>query len=193
MGSFRARCGESSQHYTQRSVPTLVSSRSDSVKSRIMNSDETPKSKLIIDEDWKSKVEAEKAAAQRAASEPVPHPTDSSPTNSLDSKSQSAEIEPRTPRSTQDSESDDDRRLPPASLESLITMLGTQAMVALGQIPDPTQNKPVVRLAFARHYIDTLGVIEEKTKGNLSTEEAKFLDHILNDLRLAYISAKKAK
>ena len=169
-----------------------------------MNSDETPKSKLFVDEDWKSKVEAEKAAAaKRTAAEPIPPqtatpptdspPTGTPPTGAPDPHAESAAKEPRAPRPVQDTESEDSRRLPPASLESLITMLGTQAMVALGQIPDPVQNKPVVRLAFARHYIDTLGMLEEKTKGNLSTEEAKFLDHILSDLRLAYLAAKKAK
>ena len=45
-------------------------------------------------------------------------------------------------------------------------------MAALGQIPDPMAGKPVVRLEFARHYIDMIEVLQEKTKGNATEEEA---------------------
>lgn len=93
--------------------------------------------------------------------------------------------------STPESSSDTDLRLPPASFNSLITMLATQAMVAIGQIPDPVQNKTVVRLPLAKHYIDTLTMLEEKTRGNLAGDEAKLLSAILGDLRLAYVNTKK--
>jgi hypothetical protein len=98
------------------------------------------------------------------------------------SEKQSTNPEPASDASTQ---------LPPASFSSLITMLATQALVALGQMPDPTQNKTVIRLHLARFYIDTLSVLEDKTRGNLVDEEARLLTGLLGDLRMAYITASK--
>lgn len=95
------------------------------------------------------------------------------------------------PSTKSESASDASSQLPPASFSSLITMLATQALVALGQMPDPTQNKTVVRLNLARFYIDTLSVLEDKTRGNLVEEEARLLTGLLGDLRMAYITASK--
>lgn len=82
-------------------------------------------------------------------------------------------------------------KLPPASFGTLVEMLASQVLVFLGLYPDPSQKKPVVRLNFARHYIDTLAMLEEKTRGNLADEEAKFLEHVLHDLRMGYVDAQK--
>ena len=48
-----------------------------------------------------------------------------------------------------------------------------------------------MRLNFARHYIDTLAMLEDKTRGNLSDEEAKFVEHVLHDLRMSYVDVQK--
>ena len=149
-----------------------------------MNHDESSKSKLAIDEDWKAKVEAEREALDKNRGEQPSAPA--APPATSEPVPESSSAAPGT-----ESKSDANVRLPPASLESLVTMLATQAMVALGQIPDPVQNKAVLRLQFARHYIDTLGVLEEKTKGNLSNQEARLLGDVLNDLRLAFVALKK--
>ena len=139
-----------------------------------MSETQDAKSKLFVDEDWKSKVQTEKDAAKQAGH---PQPDDAA------KGSESSVAKP---------ELDDLKsELPAASFTSLVTMLATQAMVALGQIPDPVQNKPVVRLKFARHYIDTLGMLEEKTKGQLTADEAALLEHVLFDLRLEFVAAQK--
>ena len=65
-------------------------------------------------------------------------------------------------------------------------------MFALGQFPDP-EGKQVVQLEVAHHIIDMLGVLEEKTKGNLSQHEYVALNHLLHDLRMAYMAAETAK
>ena len=83
-----------------------------------------------------------------------------------------------------------DPPLPPASFSMHITMLATQAMVALGQMADPVQGKVVVRKNLARHYIDTLGMLEEKTKGQLTANEASLLQAALHDLRMLFVHAK---
>ena len=80
---------------------------------------------------------------------------------------------------------------PPASFEVLISMLFTQAMGTLGQMPNPATGKAEVNKAFAKHYIDTLEMLGEKTKGNLNDDESKILSEALHALRMTYVSVKE--
>jgi hypothetical protein len=82
--------------------------------------------------------------------------------------------------------------LPPASFTTLIQMLATQTMVALGKIPIPGQSETKIELAAAKHFIDLLEVLEPKTKGNLTGEELILLNNVTHELRMAYIAASKA-
>lgn len=66
-----------------------------------------------------------------------------------------------------------------------------QAMIALGKIENPITKKVEKNLEQARFLIDTLGVLEEKTQGNLSPEENVALGEYLFNLRMAYIEEKK--
>ena len=69
----------------------------------------------------------------------------------------------------------------------LVTTLSAQAMTALGFFPDPSgESKP--NRAMAKHFIDTLGVLEEKTVGNLDDEEKNMLSETLHQLRMAFIT-----
>jgi hypothetical protein len=78
-------------------------------------------------------------------------------------------------------------------LSSLITFstfilsLNTAALVHLGELPDPVTNKKQVNLTLAKHTIDTLEMLKEKTKGNLSVEEEKLLQSILYELKLKFL------
>ncbi len=84
-----------------------------------------------------------------------------------------------------------DSRLPPmpeASFGLLVTTLTTQTLSALGFIPDPTSGQSDVNRPMAKHFIDTLDVLQEKTKGNLSDDESKLLIESLHQLRMAYVS-----
>jgi hypothetical protein len=78
--------------------------------------------------------------------------------------------------------------LPPASFSLLVQTLSLQALAALGQVPDPAGKATGPRLDLAKHTIDLLGILEEKTKGNLTAEEAALLENILHELRLAYVA-----
>ncbi len=80
---------------------------------------------------------------------------------------------------------------PPASFEMLVTMFFTQAMAALGQIPNPMTGVAEISKPHAKHYIDTLDIIGEKTKGNLSAEESKMLSEALHALRMMYVNVKQ--
>jgi len=70
---------------------------------------------------------------------------------------------------------------------TFIVGLSTQALLHLGEIPDPTSNHPVRDLAAAQQLIDILGLLRDKTRGNLDRDEAGLLDSILFDLRMKYV------
>ncbi len=123
------------------------------------DSPERKEPKVKVDEEWKARVKAEDEALDRAREE----------------QKKAAQAGPAT------------EQLPPADFATLVSMLSTQAMVALGVLPDPTSQKTEVRLPVARHFIDLLGVLEEKTKGNLNETERRLLDETLHQLRLAFV------
>jgi hypothetical protein len=62
----------------------------------------------------------------------------------------------------------------------------------MGAFPDPKSGRAVVSLELARVYIDMLAVLEEKTKGNLSSEEASLLSRTVSELRLEFVELSKA-
>jgi len=80
-------------------------------------------------------------------------------------------------------------RLPPPSFSLLVATFASQAMVAFGHAPNPIDGKTEVRLELARHAIDMLDILEQKTKGNLTPEEAAMLESVLHQLRLAFVEA----
>ena len=81
---------------------------------------------------------------------------------------------------------------PEPNLQLLVSTFAAQAAVGLGQMPNPATDEAGVDLAQAKFAIDMLQIIEEKTKGNRTEEEDKFLGDILYQLRMVYID-KSAK
>lgn len=79
------------------------------------------------------------------------------------------------------------REIPPASIGSLVNSLLTQALFYLGDLA-PQGSEPALNLDMAKHQIDTLGMLEEKTKGNLTEEEQRLLDTALYEARMRYVS-----
>lgn len=79
------------------------------------------------------------------------------------------------------------RELPPASFETLVSSIATQAMFVLGMVPDPRDGQRFVDLDLAKHHIDSLVVLDEKTKGNLEDAETKLLDQTLHELRMQFV------
>jgi hypothetical protein len=76
--------------------------------------------------------------------------------------------------------------LPEASFELLVVSLGMQARMELGPGGDDEQG-PSPNLDLARHTIDLLAVLQEKTKGNLKLEESRLLENTLTELRFRYV------
>lgn len=78
---------------------------------------------------------------------------------------------------------------PPLSFSSFVFSLGTSSLMLMGESLDPQQPSPPVNLPQAKEIIDILSMLEEKTKGNLSSEEASVLGDMLYTLRMKYVSA----
>ena len=76
----------------------------------------------------------------------------------------------------------------PASFLSLIMSLASNAAASLGMMPHPVTGESGVDLKTAKHWIDVLGMLEQKTRGNLDTQEAQVLEGLLADLRMQYVS-----
>lgn len=83
------------------------------------------------------------------------------------------------------------QELPKASFILLLSGIATQAYIQLGEVDNPLTKKNEQNIEQAKYTIDTLLVLEEKTKGNLSADEKKYLENILNDLRTRYINKAK--
>ena len=75
----------------------------------------------------------------------------------------------------------------------LCTSLVTQAWMQLGKIKNPMTDKIESDLDAASLTIDMLGMLKEKTKGNVGDDETKILDQSVNDLRMNYIISKDKK
>lgn len=80
---------------------------------------------------------------------------------------------------------------PQPDFNFFITTLSLQASIDIGEIPNPVTNKKEENLTQAKFLIDTLGMLKEKTKGNLTIEEANFLENVLYELRMQYIAKTK--
>lgn len=85
------------------------------------------------------------------------------------------------------SEGDADGEMPKPDFNGLMGMLATQAVMYMGGIADPNSGKPIFDPLYAQHMIELLGVLEEKTKGNLTEEEARELGGVLHELRSRFV------
>jgi hypothetical protein len=81
--------------------------------------------------------------------------------------------------------------LPEVNFNSLIFSLSSSALLNMGDIAEPQTGERKKDLPMAKYSIDIISMLQEKTKGNLTEEEHKFLDSILADLRLRYVKASK--
>jgi hypothetical protein len=130
-----------------------------------------PEKKIIVDEDWKSRVEAERKAPDEAKPDTAP----------------SADEEPQLQFAA------DDQQLPPPDLMFLAGTLYMQALLGLGLLPNPMTKKAEVRLNQAKHGIDALEVLQKKTEGNRTSEETAAIEGMLHELRMTFVEVLKRK
>lgn len=82
---------------------------------------------------------------------------------------------------------------PQADFNFFVTTLALQASIFLGVIANPATNKKEEDLQQAKFIIDTLGMLKEKTKGNLTQDETNLLENVLYELRVQYIAKTKGE
>jgi len=118
--------------------------------------------KIIIDEDWKKEAQHETDSIADQEKVPKENPQARGP-------------------------------LPKGDFAALISMLVTQALFSLGaiRVKGQEQQEKEPDFELARYNIDMLETIEEKTKGNLTEQEAKMLDNTLNQVRMTYVTVSK--
>ena len=80
----------------------------------------------------------------------------------------------------------------PASFVNFLSTLTTNAAAALGAVPHPATGKRSLDLDTGKYWLDVLGMIRDKTKGNLHPQEARLLDSLLADLRMQYVTMVRA-
>ncbi len=83
--------------------------------------------------------------------------------------------------------------MPEVTFSAFIMSLHTSALFHMGELADPVSGEKVVDFALARHAIDTLVMLEEKTGGNLDTDEAEMLKNILYELKMHFVKIVKEK
>ncbi len=88
---------------------------------------------------------------------------------------------------------DESKKAPQIDFYTFMLSLGSSVLIHLGDAPHPETGQSEVNLPLAKQTIDILGVLEEKTKGNLTHEEEELLQHLLYDLRLRYVARQQEK
>ncbi|MDD5543383.1 MAG: DUF1844 domain-containing protein [Acidobacteriia bacterium] len=106
----------------------------------------------------------------------------------LEAPGEAAESETGPPELKTDVKSEDFQM----TFETLVMSLSSTAMVQLGLIADPSTNQPAQNLPAAKHTIDILEILQQKTKGNLTASEQKLLDNILFELRMTYLELNQS-
>ena len=125
-----------------------------------------------VDENWKEQVEKERRTlgseppktAQAQRQEPPPAPA-------------GRQQQPKPPR----------QGVPQSGFSMFLSSLSMQAMMALGEMAHPATGLSAPDLEQARYLVDVLGLLQEKTQGNLSPEEGALLEGLLYELRMKYV------
>lgn len=85
-----------------------------------------------------------------------------------------------------------DRRMPPVDFQTFLISLASSALVHLGEVENPETGTRGKDLVLAKHTLEVLSMLEQKTRGNRTEQEEKLLGSLLYDLRLRYVEASKA-
>jgi hypothetical protein len=158
------------------------------------------KPSLHIDDDWKKQAQEEKRRLaeqqQKSAAAPVAPrvappgmavPPGAGVADVRGAAAPGAVMAPSSPGGTARPGARGARQLPEASFAALVQSILTQALFYLGEL-SPYGGEPTLNLDMARHQVDTLGVLEEKTVNNLNDDEKRLLDAALYDVRNRFVS-----
>ncbi len=95
--------------------------------------------------------------------------------------------------SDQSKDPSQEEALPPINFPTFVISLSTQALMHLGEIPNPLTGKVEKEISAAKQTIDILSLLKEKTTGNLDEGEDKLMEEVLYDLRMKYVQAVRKK
>jgi hypothetical protein len=129
----------------------------------VMDDPQPDEKKIIIDEDWKAQVEAERARTR----------------------------DQDQPGGEAASDTVGGQAWPPPSLPLLITTLATEAMIAMGVVAHPLSGEVARNLDQARHFIDMIAMLQEKTQGNCTAEETEAFELVLHELRMTFVAVQQ--
>lgn len=153
---------------------------------RLFNADGTPRE---VPEEQKAEATApptSEAASASTSSEPAPQAA-----SEVGAQSTAAEPAPHV-----DEEHGHEVELPgaddPASFASFLMSIASNAASALGMMEHPVTGKREVDMELGKHWIDILGMLQQKTHGNLLPQEQQILEGLLADLRMQYVSLTNA-
>jgi len=119
---------------------------------------------LHVDADWKAEAQAEKERLAEEAEKPAAEGGREPPPGAA-------------------------REMPPPSFSVLLQSLASQALFFMSDERDPRTGRSIRNLELAKHNIDLMEVLDEKTRGNLNAKEKKELDTLLYQMRMAYVAA----
>ena len=135
--------------------------------------------KKRVDESWKEQAEREKRSVAGGTGSPGGPAAPSSP----------GSVAGPTPAPARPGASGrEPEGLPEARFDLFISGLAMETLIALGDMPHPATRKQAANLPQAKYLIDVLGILEEKTRGNLQVEERQLLEDTLYQLRMRYLS-----
>ena len=156
-----------------------------------------PKPKIIVDDDWKAQARAEKeklareveqkkqqAAAAQVSGGALAGAAQAQPAGAGAATQTGAGAPTREAAAAKTAQA---RQLPPASFATHVNSVVTQVFMALGGMEDPRTKRRYVDLDLAKYHIDTLAILEQKTKGNLTEDEKRLLDQGLYESRMQYV------
>ncbi|MBI2093932.1 MAG: DUF1844 domain-containing protein [Candidatus Omnitrophica bacterium] len=121
-----------------------------------------------VDESWKERVEQEKQVDPATETKPSSSQLSEEPSKKSGGRSAAAPMEAR--------------------FDLLVSSLAMEAFVALGDLPHPSTQKQATNLPHARYLIDLLGILDEKTKSNLTADEEHLMKDSLYQLRMRYLA-----
>jgi Domain of unknown function (DUF1844) len=145
---------------------------------RLFNSDGTPR-----DVPPEEKPEPKPATSPEPVSAPTPVGEASATQSTPPQAASTAAEEPAEPEEEELPDADN-----PAGFANFVMSIASNAASSLGMMEHPVTHKREVDLELAKHWIDILGMLERKTKGNLAPQEEKILESLLADLRMQYVS-----
>jgi len=143
----------------------------------------------FIDESWKETASADKEKLEKATRN-IGKDQQSTESPSGRGPSQNEQVSQNEPAQQNASSSDESEGLQ-LNFQNYVTSLGFQAMIFMGEIPNPVTNETEKNLEQAKFLIDTLVMLREKTKGNLISKEEDVLNTTIYELQMKYIEANK--